>query len=224
MPPAANETLPALSAFGKLGATAAFLPIPAGNLTVKLTRAVGDAVEYVSPPPVGQGLKALRWERDPLAGPAVYTLKAATADLAAAVPLSRWRNAVAGDFPDRTALNRKSAGARRLAEFARALLTFTAALHRARWRLGLVEPDNLYLIERETTDVFLPDLGFAWVGTVSLAKPNWLRAEAQDRTLWEEERTTRQYAAPIHYQKYLPSVAWDDVVQRDLRLVARVLR
>ncbi len=225
MRPTTNQVLPVVSAVGKLGAACTFPPIPAGNVLVKLVRAVGDAVEYVEPPQgVGQGFKGLKWERDPHEGQAAFTLKAATADLAAALPLAQWRAAVAADFPDRTALQRRSAGARRLAEFARGLLTVTAALHRARWRLGLVEPDNLYLLERETTDVFLPDLGFAWVGTISLAKPNWLRAEDHDRDLWAEERATRQYAAPIHYQKYLPSVPWDQLVQRDLRLVARLLR
>ena len=127
-------------------------------------------------------------------------------------------------FRDGIVANHKSPQAQRLLEFARGLLTIVAALHQHQWRLGLTDPENLYLIEGQTTQVFLPDLGFAWVGTITLAKPSWLKEEATDLDLWAEDRGTRQYAAPTHYRKYLPDADWEALVQKDLRLVARLFR
>ena len=235
MPPPTPDPPPGLPSFGKLGTTSAFLPIPVGDVVVKLTRVLGQAVVYL-PPPVGQGLKGLRWERDQFAGtptsPA-FSLKADTSDLRAAVSLSEWRSQIRASFPDGAVTNRKLDAVRRLAEFARGLLTFTADLHRQKWRLGLIDTDNLYLIERPPTstepartEVFLPDLGFAWVGTISLAAPNWLRTEdARDNALWSEDRNTRQYAAPLHYQRDKALAgAWNELVGRDLRVIARLIK
>ncbi len=210
--------------FGKLGTQGEFLQIPVGDVSVKLTRKLNKQVEYL-PSPVGQGFKDVKWERNQLAEAGVYTLEAETADLSLAVPLAQWREQVTHDFPNQMVSGRGSAGAKRLAEFARGLLTVTARLHRDHWRLGLVDLDNLYLIERDgAISVFLPDLGFAWMGTIALAKPNWLKVdETRDQMLWAEERLTRQYAAPSQYQQFLKT-PWEELVQRDLRLVARLLR
>src|SRR5690349_2069663 len=121
MTPTTNQPQSELSPFGKLGSTSAFLPIPVGNGTVQLARRPGREVEYLEPP-VGQGFKGLRWERDSITGSGAYTLRAETADLAGAVPLARWRAGLANDFPNRTLAGCRPAGARRLAELARALL------------------------------------------------------------------------------------------------------
>lgn len=229
MPTPAQPNSPNFPPFGLLKSSSSFRLIPPGNTTVQLVRPVGDSVEYV-PPPTGQGIASWVWERDPGANPPTFLLRAPAADLGAAAPLAQWRGGLAPDFPNGVVQSLSAAGTKRFTAFARALLTLTAELHRAKWRLGLTGPENVYVIERDKVSLFLPDLGFAWVGLVATTKPNWLGATAADRPLWSEERTLRQYAAPTHYEGRHPAITagnpagWAELVQQDLRVCARLFR
>jgi hypothetical protein len=225
MPPS-PETAPAgVRSFGKLQSAVALLPPTAGSRDLKLTRGVTEDTDYAEPPgEVGQGIKGWVWVKDPGAAQKVYTLKAPRADLEAAVPLAEWRDRVRADFPNGVVANRRSPAARRLAEFARRLLSLTADLHRNNWRLGLVDTDNVYLVEdaaANTTAVFLPDLGFAWLGRIVTTAPNWLAGGTE---LWGEKRVTRQCAAPKHRESHPAGAEWPELVQRDLRVAARLLK
>ena len=228
MPPAdAADPNPSVPSFGLLGSSAAFLPIPVGNRTVKLARTVGNEVVYAAPPP-GHGLGATKWERDALGGPNGYALKLPTAEVQGLVSLRHWRGVYAAAFPDGCVSNRNTPAARQLAEFARGLLTHTAALHRAGWRLGMASPDSVYLATTDPARVFLPDLGFAWVGQMALTKPGWLGADPTDAALWGEDRKLRQLAAPEQYRTRHPAAGGKpglpvELVQQDLKVVGAVL-
>jgi hypothetical protein len=213
--------------FGKWSSEAANSLLSDLSTHINLTRRnLGDAVKYEEPP-IGQGLDRQKWGRvqDMPSERYVYELKASTADLEAAVPLTKWRDQVKQDFPAQVCADINSDGARQLAEFAQALLNATADLHQKEWRLGLIDPDNLYLVPGEggTVRLFMPDLGFAWLGTDPLAIPNCLATSDRDLVVWGEKPTTRQYAAPVHYQQHMPGVDRDERVKRDLIVVARLL-
>jgi hypothetical protein len=223
LPADAADANPTFPSFGLLGSTAAFVPIPVGNATVKLSRTVGNEVVYAAPPP-GHGIGVTRWDKDPLAGPNGYAVKLPTADLRPLVSVRQWRRVYAESFPDGWVNHRHSPAAKQLTEFARGLLTHTAALHRHGWRLGLLSPDTVYLSSSDPARVFLPDLGFAWVGQMALTKPAWLGTEPTDLHLWGEERKVRQFCAPEQYRTRHPSAKEPaELVQQDLRVVAQLL-
>lgn len=223
LPADASDANPTFPSFGLLGSTAAFVPIPVGNATVKLSRTVGNEVVY-APPPAGHGLGVGRWDKDPLAGANGYAVKLPTAEVRALVSVRNWRTLYAASFPDGWVSNRNSPAVKQLTAFARGLLSQTAELHRHGWRLGLLTPDTVYLSSADPSRVFLPDLGFAWVGQMALTKPAWLSAEPADLHLWGEERKVRQFAAPEHYRTRHPAASnRAELVQQDLRVVAQLL-
>ena len=223
LPADAADANPTFPSFGLLGSTAAFLPIPVGNATVKLSRTVGNEVVYAPPPP-GHGLGVPRWEKDPLAGANGYAVKLPAAEVRSLVSARQWRDVYANAFPDGWVSNRHTPAARQLVEFARGLLGHTADLHRHGWRLGLLNPDTVYLSSADPARVFLPDLGFAWVGQMVLTKPAWLSTEPTDLQLWGEERKVRQFSAPEHYRTRHPAAnSRGELVQQDLRVVGQLL-
>ncbi|HYH64265.1 MAG TPA: hypothetical protein VD866_06165 [Urbifossiella sp.] len=211
--------------FGYISTQASADPDTPG--AVRLTRTLDEKVAYVeTPAAVGQGLRREKWVRNLYGGERVYTLTADAEDLAAARPLTQWRAELATDLPGGP-VNRKSPAVARVAAFARALLAVTAGLHDSRWRLGLTGPNNLYVVERPGTPtaVFLPDLGTAWVGQTSLAATSWLKGEKSDAALWgDESRLSRQLAAPVHYGPSFRPENWGELVQRDIKLVGRLIR
>lgn len=223
LPADAADANPTIPSFGLLGSTAAFVPIPVGNATVKLSRTVGNDVVYAAPPP-GHGAGVTKWDKDPLSGPTGYAVKLPTAVVRTLVSVRQWRRVYGESFPDGVVGNRHSPAAKQLTEFARGLLGHAAELHRHGWRLGLLSPDTAYLSSSDPARVFLPDLGFAWVGQMALTKPAWLSSDPTDLPMWGEERKLRQLTAPEHYAKRHPSAgAPADLVQQDLKVVARLL-
>lgn len=223
LPADATDANPTFPSFGLLGSTAAFVPIPVGNATIKLSRTVGNDVVYAAPPP-GHGAGVTKWDKDPLAGPNGYAVKLPTAEVRSLISVRQWRTLYAASFPDGWVSHRNSPAAKQLTEFARGLLSHTAELHRHGWRLGLLSPDTVYLSSSDPARVFLPDLGFAWVGQMVLTKPAWLSSEPADLQLWGEERKTRQLCSPEQYRTRHPSAKNPaELVQQDLRVVAQVL-
>jgi hypothetical protein len=223
MLPADADANPSFPSFGLLGSTAAFVPIPVGNATVKLSRTVGNEVVY-APPPAGHGLGVAKWDKDPLAGPSGYAVKLPTPVVRQLVSVRQWRGVYAGSFPDGAVSHRNTPAVKQLTEFARGLLTHAAALHERGWRLGLLSPDSAYLSTSDPALLFLPDLGFAWVGQMALTKPAWLGTEPTDLQLWGEERKLRQFAAPDQYRTRHPAANNPaELVQQDLRVVGQVL-
>ncbi len=223
LPADAADANPTIPSFGLLGSTAAFVPIPVGNATVKLSRTVGNDVVYAAPPP-GHGVGVMKWDKDPLAGPTGYAVKLPTAQVRTLVSVRQWRRVYGESFPDGVIGHRHSPAAKQLTEFARGLLGHSAELHRHGWRLGLLSPDTAYLSSSDPARVFLPDLGFAWVGQMALTKPAWLSSDPTDLPLWGEERKARQLCAPEQYAKRHPSAnAPAELVQQDLKVVARLL-
>ena len=223
LPADAADANPTIPSFGLLGSTAAFVPIPVGNATVKLSRTVGNDVTYI-PPPAGHGAGVAKWDKDPLAGANGYAVKLPTAQVRALTSVRQWRRVYGESFPDGVVGNRHSPAAKQLTEFARGLLTHAAELHRSGWRLGLLSPDTAYLSSSDPARVFLPDLGFAWLGQMALTKPAWLSSEPADAPLWGEERKLRQLCAPEQYGKRHPAAnAPAELVQQDLKVVGRLL-
>lgn len=223
LPADAADANPTFPSFGLLGSTAAFVPIPVGNATVKLARKVGNEVAYAAPP-TGHGAGVAKWDKDPIAGPSGYAVKLPTATVRTLVSVRQWRAVYADSFPDGVVSNRHSPAATQLAEFARGLLTVAAELHRHRWRLGLLSPDAAYLSSSDPAAVFLPDLGFAWVGQNALTKPHWLTTEPTDAAWWGEDRKVRQLCSPEQCRGRHPSAGDPDALaQQDLRVVAKLL-
>lgn len=223
LPADAADANPTFPSFGLLGSTSAFVPIPVGNATVKLSRTVGNDVSYLPPPP-GHGPGVMRWEKDPLAGPNGFAVKLPTSQARTLTSVRQWRGLYSASFPDGVVGNRHTPAAKQLAEFARGLLSHTAELHRHNWRLGLLSPDTAYLSSSDPARIFLPDLGFAWLGQMSLTKPAWLGSDPYDQPLWGEERKLRQLCAPEQYAKRHPSAnAPAALVQQDLLVIARLL-
>jgi hypothetical protein len=223
LPADAADPNPTFPSFGLLGSTAAFVPIPVGNATVKLSRKVGNDVAYAVPP-AGHGAGVAKWDKDPIAGPTGYAVKVPTATVRTLVSVRQWRAVYADGFPDGTVPNRSSPATKQLAEFARGLLSFAAELHRHGWRLGLLSPDSVYLSSADPSAVFLPDLGFAWVGQNPLTKPAWLATDPTDGVWWGEDRKLRQLCSPEHLRGRHPSANdTDALAQQDLRVVARLL-
>ncbi len=223
LPADASDANPTIPSFGLLGSSAAFVPIPVGNATVKLSRTVGNDVTYM-PPPGGHGAGVTKWDKDPLAGQNGYAVKLPTAQVRALVSVRQWRRVYAESFPDGVIGNRHSPAAKQLTEFARGLLSHAAELHRHHWRLGLLSPDTAYLSSSDPARVFLPDIGFAWLGQMALTKPAWLSSEPTDVPLWGEERKARQLCAPEQYAKRHPSAKNPaELVQQELKVVARLL-
>ncbi len=223
LPADAADANPTFPSFGLLGSTAAFVPIPVGNATVKLSRKVGNDVAYAAPP-TGHGAGVAKWDKDPIAGPTGYAVKVPTAAVRTLVSVRQWRAVYADGFPDGAVSNRNSPAVKQLAEFARGLLAFAAELHRHGWRLGLLSPDTVYLSSAEPADVFLPDLGFAWVGQNQLTKPHWLTTEPTDGAWWGEDRKLRQLCSPEQVRGRHPSAGDPDALaQQDLRVVAKLL-
>ena len=223
LPADAADANPTFPSFGLLGSSAAFVPIPVGNATVKLSRTVGNDVTYL-PPPGGHGAGVTKWDKDPLAGANGYAVKLPTAQVRSLVSVRQWRRVYAESFPDGVIGNRHSPAAKQLTEFARGLLAQAAELHRHHWRFGLLSPDTAYLSSSDPARVFLPDLGFAWLGQMALTKPAWLSSEPTDLPLWGEERKARQLCAPEQYAKRHPSAnAPAALVQHDLKVIAQLL-
>lgn len=223
LPADAADANPTFPSFGLLGSTAAFVPIPVGNATVKLSRKVGNDVAYAVPP-TGHGAGVAKWDKDPIAGPTGYAVKLPTATVRTLVSVRQWRAVYADSFPDGTVANRNSPATKQLAEFARGLLSFAAELHRHGWRLGLLSPDTVYLSSADPSTVFLPDLGFAWVGQNPLTKPAWLATDPTDAAWWGEDRKLRQLCSPEQCRGRHPSANdTDALAQQDLRVVAKLL-
>jgi hypothetical protein len=232
-PSVGSDREAAVPSFGLLGTSVQRLLLPSDRL--KLLRSPGDGVEYSSPP-AGQGFAGAGWHRDPHASPALFVLSAEESNLRSARSLAVWRTDLAKELPERCVTGVKSKGARLVGEFARALLTRVDDLHRAEWRLGLVGPDNLYVIPKADSsvlDLFLPDLGFCWTGTLDLTRPVWLSASASDAAWWpDRDPKWQHYCVPSVYRRLHPEfadpaardAAWNAAKDRDLQLVARLLR
>lgn len=217
-----------MKSFGKLGTTSP--PSSPGAPVVKLARTVGDGVTYQAPPG-GQGTKPSTWERDPLAvgvpaGSKSFVLEMEARDGADAISFENWRARVAEDFAGGTIRNLRTVGVRELANVADALFVVVVRWHAAQWRVGMLDVDNFYVVRPGAADcrVFLPDTGFTWSSEIDWAKPKWLKEEPRDALLWKEPRQTRQYVAPTDYLKAPGLVDWADLAQRDIRVVARLLK
>lgn len=84
------------------------------------------------------------------------------------------------------------------------LVTAAAKLHRGRWSLGLLRPDNVLLRDSpDGPEPVLVDLGFAWRGSHgappwddSPGRPDWLAAEHPAGWLWDDAAVRRQFADP----------------------------
>ena len=214
---------PSLPSYGLLGSTAAFAAVPAGRTVVKVSRATVANVEFIEPP-IGLGLDGVKWERDRTTEPPGYMFKAKATELAGLVSLEDWRSQLQSQFPDKMISDRRSSGTKQVTDFARQLFKLTSALHAAGWRLGLLHPKAVYIPPRDPGQIVLPDLGFAWVGTIEAVKPNWLKDESEDASWWGETRLHRQYAAPAHLKRHPKVATGADFIQQDLHNIAQLLK
>lgn len=82
------------------------------------------------------------------------------------------------------------------------LATLAADLHRQRWGVGLIQPDNVVVRGR---DVTLTDLGFTWKGAFgnppwddSPGRPDWLDPAGPSTALWDHPPARQQFADPAN--------------------------
>ena len=218
--PAAELSLPT---YGLLGSTWAFAPVPLGRTVIKVSRSVAANVEYLEPP-FGIGLEGVRWERDRATEPPGYMFKANATDLTGLISLEDWRTQLQSQFPDRMISDSRSSGTKQVTNFARKLFKMTSDLHAAGWRLGLLHPKSVYLRPSDPAQIILPDLGFAWLGTIEAVKPHWLKDETEDAAWWGENRLHRQYAAPAHVKRHPKAVTNSEFIQQDLHNIAQLLK
>lgn len=181
-------------------------------------RFVSGGVDY-TPPPVQPAWRASTEE------PGRYELPW-DGDPAAAKTLSRFRKEL--DQAIRTKQleqNPHHPLLRDLDRVAAGLAGLAARLHRQRWSLGLIRPDNVILQDTPGgPEPILVDLGFSWRGSFgqppwedSPGRPDWLNADQPYRWLWDEEPVRRQMADPDN-GVYPPADP-----QSDLRILGRLL-
>lgn len=219
------------SSFGLLGSTGVVREIRQDRVVV-LTRPKTDCLDYQESP-IGQGLDNLSWSlrhNDSSNGNDRYELQVPLETARNLCTLREWRAAHETEFPKQTISNYRAASTQQLYGIADALLAVAGKLHDQQWRLGLLTPDNLYLDVRNpaAVRVFLPDLGFAYLGDPK-AGPLWLFKQTDDLTWWDEDRSLCQLTAPIQYRISHPALTGQDLlpqdqIQRDLTLIANLLR
>lgn len=157
-------------------------------------RYVTSGVTYTAPPlpgawrsvPSEPGRYELPWAGDPAAA---RTLRHLRTDLERAA-----RSGALAD-PDHPLLVELDAAGVGLA-------TLAGNLHRQRWGLGLVQPDNVVVRGR---DVTLTDLGFTWKGAFgnppwddSPGRPDWLDPAGPAAALWDHPPARQQFADPAN--------------------------
>src|SRR5579883_545276 len=233
--PSSRPTEAGAATFGKLVADVVTPSYPPG--TVRLVRQITSdpaRVRY-DKPPVGSGSRvgSPSWvgSQD-----GTYQLTA-PADLAKAVQLAEWGPILCGRLADPS---RRAAAEKQFNALAKALFGVTAQLHNAGWRLGLSDPDNVYVLPAPdgTVEVFLPDLGFVWIGSGEVGgwedeetRPGWLPATPPYPGLWPEPAWQQQLAAPDVLKEYHPAfrnvpdpTRLPAAVQKeDLQVAARLL-
>ena len=157
-------------------------------------RYVTSGVTYTAPPlpgawrsvPSEPGRYERPWAGDPAAA---RTLRHLRADLERAA-----RSGALAD-PNHPLLVELDAAAVGLA-------TLASELHRQRWGVGLIQPDNVVVRGR---DVTLTDLGFTWKGAFgnppwddSPGRPDWLDPAGPSTALWDHPPARQQFADPAN--------------------------
>ncbi|MBX9581189.1 MAG: hypothetical protein K2X87_12840 [Gemmataceae bacterium] len=193
-PPAAAPKAPAVLRWGVCGVyhTAGELAGFPGEDGV--IRYVTSGVTYTAPPlpagwrsvPSEPGRYELPWPGDPAAA---RTLRHLRTDLERAA-----RSGVLSDphHPLLVELDTVGVG----------LADLAGKLHRQRWGLGLVQPDNVVVRGREVVPV---DLGFTWKGAFgnppwddSPGRPDWLDPAGPAAALWDHPPARQQFADPAN--------------------------
>ena len=190
--PAAAPKAPAALRWGVCG-----VYHTAGELTgfpgeAGVVRYVTGGVTYTAPPvpgvwrsvPSEPGRYELAWAGDPAAA---RTLRHIRTDLERAA-----RSGALADPNHPLLVELDAAGV--------GLATLAGNLHRQRWGLGLVQPDNVVVRGR---DVTLTDLGFTWKGAFgnppwddSPGRPDWLDPAGPAAALWDHPPARQQFADP----------------------------
>jgi hypothetical protein len=159
-----------------------------------VVRYVTSGVSYTAPPlplvwrsvPSEPGRYELPWPGDPAAA---RTLRHLRTDLERAA-----RSGVLNDphHPLLVELDLVGVG----------LADLAGKLHRQRWGLGLVQPDNVVIRGREVVPV---DLGFTWKGAFgnppwddSPGRPDWLDPAGPAAALWDHPPARQQFADPAN--------------------------
>jgi len=220
-PPSAGPTAvgPTATTFGKVGRTVV------GELTQVdgpprglIRTALSAGVRYAAPPPAVQGngcwfrwLPAFGAERQ-------FELPLPDDVPTAAVSLRAWRLTAPAE-----------ARATAVDAVAQTLLTLTAELHAAGWRLGLLTPDTVF--RTPAGELLLPDFGYTWHGAHGappwdddLTKPTWLNRESEFGGLFPAPPACLQLTHPDDWRLHPPFAAKDGAGGRlaDLTLLARL--
>ncbi|MBX9628747.1 MAG: hypothetical protein K2X82_33445 [Gemmataceae bacterium] len=189
--PAAAPKAPDALRWGVCGVVHTAAELAAAPGSVGVVRYVTSGVTYTAPPPADRwrsvpsepGRYELPWDGDPAAA---RTLRHLRADLDRAAR----GNLLSDGHPLLRELDAVAAG----------LAAVAARLHRDRWGLGIVQPDNVVLRGREPV---LVDLGFAWKGAFgsppwddSPGRPDWLDPLGPSAALWDQPPARQQFADP----------------------------
>ncbi len=234
-PAAAKPATPA-GRIGKVGVTA-WVPLtrlaafPNG---LSRTRCPETVVYQAPPPEVRVAGCEFRWLESNTPAGRLFEMPLADEVWSRAISLSEWRERLAALGPDP---DPREPAAAEVDGFARRLLDLTEALHAHEWRLGLVDPTNLYVVQKPgvAPTLILLDLGFVWLPdgnppwTDVLSRPTWLQKQAEFAAINPDPAACQQLSFPDAWKRHLPYVhathgnpVPDPGRLSDLKLVARL--